>query len=233
MIEESIAGREPSKVTTLMLVVSRLRWLILSRQYKPGDRLVQEELAAQLRVSRTPVREALHQLAKEGLVSISPYRGATVAAFEPAALEGIYHIRIALESYAARLVARQIDEKTLEKLRFIHEQMKRAYAEGDAEALLEENRLFYVHMYRATRQERLYEMIINQLDLSRQYRRLYFYFTHLAANTVEEHRQIIEALESGDEDAAERLIRTGLEAAAKGLLDALAESESKVMSNEG
>jgi DNA-binding GntR family transcriptional regulator len=81
-------------------------------------------------------------------------------------------------------------------------------------------------MYRATRQERLYEMIINHLDLSRQYRRLYFYFTHLAANTVEEHRRIIEALEAGDEDAADRLIRTGLEAAAKGLLDALMRDES-------
>lgn len=230
--EETIAGSKQSKVTTLMLVVSQIRWLILSRQVKPGERLVQEEIAARLKVSRTPVREALHQLAKEGLVAISPYRGASVAALDPAALEEIYHVRIALESYAARLVARQIDEKTLDALRFIYEQMQRAYANGDAEGLLEVNRNFYVHMYRATRQERLYSMIINHLDLSRQYRRLYFHIAHLAARTIDEHQQIIAALAARDEDGAETLIRTGLEATAKGLLEALVESESKVMSDE-
>ncbi|MBL8131708.1 MAG: GntR family transcriptional regulator [Anaerolineae bacterium] len=204
--------------------MAQLRQLILSRQYKPGDRLVQNDLAEHLGVSRTPIREALHQLAKEGLVTISPYRGASVASLEPAELEGIYHIRIALESYAARLVARNITPAEIAALWDIHAEMVRAYDDGEPEGLLEVNRRFYAQMYQTTRQPRLYEMIINHLDLSRQYRRLYFYISHLAANTIEEHARMIDTISSGDEDAAEAVMRTGLDATAKGLLNALMQS---------
>ncbi|MBK8020650.1 MAG: GntR family transcriptional regulator [Chloroflexi bacterium] len=226
-MNEPLSDLTLSHDTILAEVVAELRRLILSRAYKPGDRLVQNDLAEQLGVSRTPIREALHQLAKEGLVTISPYRGASVASFEPADLEGIYHIRIALESYAARLVARNITSQEIATLREILAEMERAYNDGEPDVLLEVNRKFYMHMYQATRQPRLYEMIINHLDLSRQYRRLYFYIEHLAANTVQEHVKMIEAMASGDENAADMLMRTGLEATAKGLLNALMQSESE------
>lgn len=220
-------GLALSHDTILATVVDHIRRLILTRQLKPGDRLVQNDLATQLGVSRTPIREALQQLAKEGLVTISPYRGASVASLEPNEIEGIYHVRIALESYAARLVARNITEDEVAILKTILGEMQNAYADGEPDVLLEVNRRFYLQMYKATRQQRLYDMIINHLDLSRQYRRLYFYMEHLAANTVAEHEQILRVIASGDEDDAETTIRTGLELTAQGLLQSLMQSKDE------
>lgn len=204
--------------TILTAVANRLRRLILTQQLKPGDRLVQNDLALQLGVSRTPVREALQQLASEGLVMISPYKGATVAEFAPEEIEAIYHVRIALESYAARLVASNITDDEIEQLRKLLDAMKRAFAEDNPDDLLDINREFYVTLYTATRQQRLYDMLLNHIDLSRQYRRMYFYLGYLAANTVTEHEKIVDVVARHDADAAELLIRTGLEETAEGLL---------------
>ncbi|MCC6617328.1 MAG: GntR family transcriptional regulator [Anaerolineae bacterium] len=207
--------------TILTAVANRLRRLILTQQLKPGDRLVQNDLAAQLGVSRTPVREALQQLATEGLVMISPYKGATVAEFAPEEIEAIYHVRIALESYAARLVARNITDEEIDQLHSVLDAMKHAYVEGNADKLLDVNREFYVTLYQATRQQRLYDMILNHIDLSRLYRRMYFYLGHLAVNTVTEHTKIVDVVAQHDEDEAELMIRMGLEETAVGLVQAL------------
>jgi len=207
--------------TILTAVANRLRQLILTQQLKPGDRLIQNDLATQLGVSRTPIREALQQLASEGLVMISPYKGATVAEFAPEEIEAIYHVRIALESYAARLVARNITDEEIEQLRSLLDAMKRAFTDGKPDELLDVNREFYITLYQATGQQRLYDMILNHIDLSRLYRRMYFYLGHLAVNTVREHEKIIAVVAQHDEDAAEILIRTGLEETAVGLVQAL------------
>ena len=69
--------------------VDHLRRLILTRQLEPGQRLVQSELAEQLGISRTPIREALHKLASEGLVVFSSYKGASVVDFSAADLIAI------------------------------------------------------------------------------------------------------------------------------------------------
>src|SRR5690554_6210577 len=84
-------------------VVSHLRNLILSGALPPGQHLVQEELSELLGVSRTPIREALNRLASEGLVTISTYKGASVARFSTDDLTGVYSIRAGLESYATYL----------------------------------------------------------------------------------------------------------------------------------
>jgi DNA-binding GntR family transcriptional regulator len=202
-------------------VVDHLRDLILSRELKPGERLVQSELAAQLGVSRTPIREALHQLASEGLVTLSRYKGASVAEFSPVELEEIYHVRIALEGYAARLAAKNITDEELQQLRELLPQMKEAYEQGERSRLLEVNRQFYLCLYAATRQQRLYELVVNHLHLSRQYRRIYFYLENLAANTVAEHEALLKVLEQRDVEAAEHLTRVYLEETVAGLIEFL------------
>ena len=207
--------------TILYAVTDRLRSLILTRTLRPGDRLIQKELAAQLGVSRTPVREALHQLASEGLVTISPYRGATVMEYAPEELEAIYHVRIALEGYGARLATQHITNEEIEYLKELIAEMRAAFSEHDPEVLLDSNRRFYLHFYQATRQQRLYDMIVSHLDLSRQYRRLYFYLDHLYRHTIEEHEELVNAIEKRDVDAVEHAVRTQLEATLNGLVTSL------------
>ena len=202
-------------------VVDYLRHLILTHQFAPGERLVQSDLADQLGVSRTPIREALHQLASEGLVTLSRYKGAAVTEFSPVELEEIYHVRIALESYAARLATERITDEELCELRRLVRQMREAFEARDRPRLQEVNRQFYICLYTATRQQRLYELTMNHLDLSRQYRRIYFYIDHLAANTVTEHERLLEALERRDAEEVERLTRLALQATLDGLKESL------------
>src|SRR4051812_24238650 len=102
-----MADREAS-VTNAVRARDELREAILASSLPPGARLRSEPLAEQLQTSRTPVREALILLAREGLVDIEPRRGAVVRAFDAADLADLYDVRALIEPYAARRAATRI-----------------------------------------------------------------------------------------------------------------------------
>ena len=214
-----------ARQTTQESVVDHLRTLILSRQLKPGERLVQSDLAEELGVSRTPIREALHSLATEGLVSISAYKGASVANFSVVELEEIYNVRIALEGYATYLATQHITEEELQHMEDMLQQTVEALQQADHTRALELNRKFHAILYKASRQQRLYEQIINHLDLSELYRRMYFIVKHLHANTVAEHKELLEILRQGDAEGAEQHTRINLQQTASTLINFLRETQ--------
>src|SRR4030042_7204254 len=160
MPEEPPDGRTPTQHTTQESVAHRLRQLIVSRELRPGERIVQSELAEQFGVSRTPIREALHKLASDGLVILSPHKGASVADFSISELDGIYSIRIALEGYGAYLAARQITNTDFDSLAALLDRMQEVFEEGDRWRLLEVNREFYALLYAIAKQHRLYDLIM-------------------------------------------------------------------------
>lgn len=213
------------RLTTQESVVDHLRSLILSRYLKPGDRLVQSDLAEELGVSRTPIREALHKLASEGLVSFSAYKGASVTDFSLVELEEIYNVRIALEGYAAYLAAQYITEKELKQMEALLLKTEEALQQTDHIHLLELNRKFHTILYGASRQQRLYEMIINHLELSDLYRLMYFTVEHLCADTFVEHKELVEILRQGDAEEAERHTRFYLQQTASALISFLSETQ--------
>lgn len=222
MADPSPDGLRAAHPSQPLSVVHRLRHLILSRQLRPGERLVQRDLAEQFGVSRTPVREALHRLASDGLVTIAPHKGATVAKFLLSDLEDIYSVRIALEGYAANLAARHITDEELRTLDRLLEEMERAFQAEDRGRLLEVNRRFDTTIYSASRQSRLCELIVKHIELADLYRRLYFSLGKLSAHTVAEHREILAALQRRDPEEAERLSRVALEKTAAGLMEYIA-----------
>lgn len=222
MEEQSSNGARPGGGVAEQSIAQRLRQMILARQLTPGERLVQSELAQRFGVSRTPIREALRELVSDGLVTISPHKGASVAKFLLSDVEEVYAIRIALEGYAAHLAALQITEEELERLDQLLCEMDQALREGNRSRLLHVNREFDTTIYAASRQERLYELIVKHIDLADLYRRLYFSLDHLAAHTVDEHREILEALKRRDPQEAERLSRIALERTVAGLVEFIA-----------
>jgi len=225
MRENDVDSLVLTRQTTQESVVDHIRTLILSRKFKPGDRLVQSDLAEEFGVSRTPIREALHDLASEGLVSFSAYKGATVADFSLVELEEIYTVRIALESYAAFLAAQYITEEELQQMQALLEQTEEALQQADHLRMLQLNREFHAILYNASRQSRLYEMIINHLDLSDMYRRLYFTVEHLYTNTITEHQELLEILQRGDSEGAEQHTRYNLQQTASVLINFLQETQ--------
>ncbi len=224
MLEKQLDNITLARQTTQESVVDHLRTLILRRQLKPGERLVQCDLAEELGVSRTPIREALHKLATEGLVSISAYKGASVADFSLVELEEIYNVRIALEGYATYLATQHITEEELQQMEDLLQQTVEALQQTDHTRLLELNRKFHIILYKASRQRRLYEQIINHLDLSELYRRMYFIVEHLHADTVAEHKELLEILRQGDPERAEQHTRINLQQTASTLISFLRET---------
>jgi DNA-binding GntR family transcriptional regulator len=223
MEEERVEKALLARHTTQESVVDYLRTLILSHQISPGERLVQSELAEELGVSRTPVREALHELASEGLVTISAYKGASVTDFSLRELEEIYCVRIALEGYAANLATQFITEDDLQQLSSLVRQMKETFQQGDRLQLLKVNRDFYSSVYTIPKQQRLYDMIMQHLDLANVYRRMAFSLDRLYMNTVAHHEELLAVLRRRDAKTAEHLTRLWLEETADTLIRLLEE----------
>ncbi len=233
MLESPLDDHTIMRQTVLESVADRLRSMIVSRQLEPGERLVQSELAERLGVSRTPVREALHKLASEGLVTSSAHKGATVTSFSTEELLGVYSVRIALEGYGAYLAAQSISEEDLQQLEALVHKMKEIVQTGDRMRLLEVNREFYAVLFAATGQPRLCEMIMSHLDLAAMYRRLAFTLDSQYATTVAYHEELLATLWRRDSEAAENLARSGLVKTASDLITLLREHEEPSGQGEG
>ncbi|MBN1318512.1 MAG: GntR family transcriptional regulator [Anaerolineales bacterium] len=202
-------------------VVDRIRDLILTRHLRPGERIVQSELAEQLGVSRTPIREALYELASDGLVVLSRHKGASVADFSLDDLIDIYSIRIPLEGQGAYLATQNMDSDGLGKLQALFEQMKDLFQRGDRWRLLSVNRQFYAEFFAYARRRRLYELIMKHLDMASLYRRLAFTLEDLYDNTIAEHEKLLEVIKRGDAEEVRRLSSAGLEDTVSKLIEFL------------
>ncbi|MGB3715803.1 MAG: GntR family transcriptional regulator [Candidatus Promineifilaceae bacterium] len=225
-MEEEKSGRAIlARHTTQETVVDYLRNLILSHQLMPGERLVQSDLAEELGVSRTPVRESLHQLASEGLVTNSAFKGASVADFSLGELEEIYCVRIGLEGYAAYLATQLITERDIQQLKSLVGQMKTVFKLGDRLRSLEVNRDFYSVLYAIPAQQRLYDMIMQHLDLSNVYRHMAFSLDSLYTSTVADHEELLAVLRRRDAEMAEHLTRIWLRETADALIQLLQENQ--------
>ncbi len=138
---EATLGASHSPLTTL--VVDALRERIMGGGIAPGDRLVESKLSDELGVSRMPVREALRQLAAEGLVTIEPRRGASVTAFSPEQVRELVEVRATLEGLNAKLAAQRHDARQIAEMERILAQGTRLAQSDDQAALLEMNQLFH------------------------------------------------------------------------------------------
>lgn len=205
MTKISQDGSPSTHQTTQESVAARLRHLILSRELRPGERLVQSELAEQLGVSRTPIREALHRLESDGLVKLSPNKGASVADLSISELEDIYSIRIAIEGYGAYLAAQSITNEDLKRLEELVRRMRELFEQGDRWRLLEVNRSFYAVLYAIANRPRLFDLIMKHLDLAELYRRMAFAMDSYYRNTIIDQEELLNALRRHDPEEAERL----------------------------
>lgn len=204
--------------------VDHLRQLILSRQLEPGQRLVQTELAQQLGVSRTPVREALHKLAAEGLVVFSSYKGAAVVEFSGAELKEIFTVRAALENHATYLAAQRISSTEIEDLRTKLDQMETAFANQDFLQLLQIHQEFHAGIYAAAKQQRLYDLAIQYFELGNVYQQMALSLGRGAKDPVVEHLEILNALERKEGQRARQLVQSHVELTISELLELFPES---------
>jgi DNA-binding GntR family transcriptional regulator len=204
------------------LVTDAIRAAILRGQFRPGDKLDQQELADSLGVSRSPVREALRTLVAEDLATHYPHRGTVVKERSLAELEEILSIRMMLEGVAARRAAPHMDEGRLVQLADI---IAEAEASADMERVLILNNLFHTTLYLAYAQPYMIDLIQKLRNKVAPYNRLYLDFGGNKKLAWEEHRRIYEACLQRDGDRAEQETRHHLEQVFLGMTHAVDKRE--------
>lgn len=177
-----------------------LRRAILNGDLTGGSRLVQAELAATLEVSTTPVREALRDLASEGLIRFDPHRGAVVMELDREDLEDIYELRRLLEPHAMRQAVPHITEGLLAQLRKLHQRM---IDDPHSASFVDLNRTFHMAIYEAGASPRLLAILRSLEDAAVMYiGAAVKQVSGLRDHANRDHGAILEALEARDVDAA-------------------------------
>jgi DNA-binding GntR family transcriptional regulator len=203
-------GLEPAPGATLARhrVRDGIQRLILSGEYRPGQRLVQQELAARFGVAQSVVRESLLELQFCGLVEAVDNLGMFVSGLDAPALLAAYEIREMFEGLGARLCCERIGRADLRELTELAEENFRLGGEGDLEAMSALDRQFHYRMIQASRNELL-------ARLTESYRVLgMFVRANRAIEQVrDEHLQIVSAIEANQPDEAERVARRHVQAA--------------------
>lgn len=190
-----------------------MRRLILDGEYGPDERLIEEQLAERLGVSRTPIRQALTMLESEGLVELIPNRGAVVCSFGVDEVWDIYDLRAVLEGHAARRAAARVEAGELDRMRELADEMEglceREFAGRDEEIrlLVALNNEFHGIILTASRNQRLERLLRRTVELPLVFKAFFWYGSHERMVSNHYHRQILKALESGDAERAEIVMR--------------------------
>lgn len=203
-------------------VYQGLRDAILHGRYRPNQRLVELELAEELRASRTPVREALQRLGSEGLI-VRARRGWAVREFSKAEITEIYEVRLALEGYAARLAAERASDRELDDIgALVDEQLKAQAADMiPRELLVQVNDRFHDSIVAASGNARLVENIQRSRTYYFNYRLAALYTDAQAVESLDEHVAIAAAVRRRAGDKAELLAREHITSALELIVDRL------------
>ncbi|MBM6593149.1 GntR family transcriptional regulator [Microvirga pudoricolor] len=183
-----------------------LRDAIVAGRFQDGERLSERDLARELGVSTTPLKEALRQLESEGLVRTEARRGVYVT-FGAQQAEEMSLARAALESMIARLAAKRAEPSDVERLRDLVRRMEGATAAGDITLLIDLNEAFHGHIHEASGCDYLCRLQAKQQMYNHTIRVGLLGEAEERGLALGEHRAIAEAIATGDQDAAERIMR--------------------------
>ncbi|WNJ17862.1 GntR family transcriptional regulator [Pontibacter sp. G13] len=185
----------------------KIRQMIFNQELKPGQKLVQEKLAAQLGISRSPLLKALQKLESEMLVESIPRRGMYVKQMDPAEIQDIFQCRAVIEGLSARLCAERLTPDQIQTLKDCF-----AGFDGDGpidpKTYAESDRAFHTHLMQWSGNAVVLRLeILSHIHLSAYQVGL----LRTPSETLGEHLAIIDALEAGNGTLAEQLMRTHIE----------------------
>ena len=203
------------------IIYEYLREAILDGRLKPGDRLVERDLAEKFRASRTPIREALRKLEMEELLEYLPRRGDVVKGVNPEDIEEVYVLREMLEGTAIRRSVANLNETELEKLRLVVEKTSLAQQEERIADVIAGLREFDFIILDASKMKRLKVFVSSLQESLRSYRKFNLSNPARRAQAVREHQEIFAAILAHDADRAEGLLRRHIQAARDSLLKSL------------
>lgn len=200
------------------VVFETIRNAIISGSLKPGERLMEVQMAERLGVSRTPIREAIRKLELEGLIIMLPRKGAFVADLSVKDLTEVLEIRAALEGLAAGLAVTRINESEIEELEIIALKFNKAIEIDDIQELIALDIQFHETIFKASRNERLIQLNSNLREQVQRFREMYLKKANRSKETAKEHNDLLEAISSRDISKAEKLARKHVETTENAIL---------------
>lgn len=203
------------------LVCENIRQAIIDGTFSPGERLMEIQLADEMGVSRTPVREAIRKLELEGFVVMIPRRGTYVADISIKDITEIYEIRTCLDTLAAGLAAERITDEELEALNRLLVEIGQHIADNNMEKIVEADTAFHDILYQASRNERLRSIINNLREQLTGIRGRSMSYPGRLIETMEEHRTLVDSIAARDYERAQEAARVHIENAEHTLMKSL------------
>ena len=180
------------------VVFNTLREAILKGDLKPGERLMELQLASKLGVSRTPIREAIRMLEQEGLAVTTPRKGAEVAKMTLKDMEDVLEIRDALDELAVRIACQKISDEQLRQLEDMKELFEKSTQTGNVKKIAEADVTFHDVIYEATGNPKLVTLLNNLREQVYRYRVEYIKDPKNYPTLIAEHEAILESLKNRD-----------------------------------
>ena len=210
------------------VVFNTLREAILKGELKPGERLMELQLAAKLGVSRTPIREAIRMLEQEGLAVTIPRKGAEVAKMTEKDMEDVLQIRDALDELAASIACEQMTKEQLDTLTETMHEFEESTKSKDLKKIAAADVQFHDIIYQSTGNPKLVNMLNNLREQMYRYRVEYLKEEQTRNLLVSEHEELVKAIREGDVQKAQDISFHHLENQRKAIIRTIrAENEAK------
>ena len=184
------------------VVFNTLRKAILRGELKPGERLMEIQLANKLGVSRTPIREAIRKLELEGLVLMIPRKGAEVAQITEKNMQDVLEVRKALEELSVQLACERITPEQVEEMKMAAEDFRQVLKSGDVTKIAEADVKFHDIIFAATNNQRLITLLNNLREQMYRFRVEYLKQKECYPQLLEEHDKLIALISGGEVEEA-------------------------------
>lgn len=188
------------------VVFNTLRQAILRGELKPGERLMEIQLANKLGVSRTPIREAIRKLELEGLVLMIPRKGAEVAEITEKNMMDVLEVRKALEELAVQLACDRISEEQIIELKFAAKEFEKTLMTEDVTQIAEADVNFHDIIFEATDNRRLITLLNNLREQMYRLRVEYLKRPEWYPQLLSEHEEIIQSIEERHREKASEIV---------------------------
>lgn len=184
------------------VIFNTLREAIIVGELKPGERLMEVQLAEKMGVSRTPVREAIRKLELEGLVEMLPRKGAHVADLSVKDIMDVLEVRSTLDGLASSLSAARITEEEVRELKHVQTQFIGYVEKENLQGSIKKDVEFHDIIYRSSRNDKLMQITNNLREQIQRFRVIYIKDYSSTKELIREHAEIFDAISRRDSDAA-------------------------------
>lgn len=203
------------------IVYESLRDAIVNQVLKPGERLMETDLADEMGVSRTPVREAIRRLELENYVVMIPRKGAYVAGLSIKDINDVFEIRGALESLAAGLAAQRATDEDIKEMELNLEMETSHFETSDLIKTIEEDTKFHDLIFNASKNSRLLGMVKELREQVQRFRTTTLAVPGRMKFALDEHKAIVEAIANRDIEAAQKAASEHIQSAEAALLEVI------------